>query len=196
MISCITTYYNHIHATVFYDLFCNNKSKKVNYLKLIWVYSPRKWHSKQLKFASPYVACDDLSVWEGKLNQAPTLHTWSCLACSAVLWFSMSGAISVLRNKEHKFAISKAQCLHAMCVCLNLYVHDHIRCIVKVCVSQLFWCREVTHNTEVAALRYEAIFAPQYFITSQRATRLSFTCYNRANFLCFSLLWGGKKASL
>ena len=46
-----------------------------------------------------------------------------------------------------------------VCVCLNLNVHDHIRCIVKVCISQLFWCREVTHNTKVVALRCEAIFA-------------------------------------
>ena len=113
---------------------------------------------------------------------------------SAVLWFSMSCAISVLRNKERKFAISKAQCLHAMCVCLNLYLHDHIRCIVKVCVSQLFLCREVTHNTDAAALYCEAIFASQYFIMSQQVTRLSFTRYNQANFLCFSLFMGWYKS--
>ena len=69
---CIDIIHYHIlqsHSRYCYDLICNNKSKKVNYLKLIWVYSPKKWHSKQLQFASPYVACD-LSVWEGKLNQA------------------------------------------------------------------------------------------------------------------------------
>ena len=130
------------HSRYCYDLFCNHKLKKVNYLKLIWVYSPEKWHSKQLKFASPYVACD-LSVWE--VESSTVLCMWSCLwnlAVQCYNWFS----ISVLRNLERKFAISKAQCLHGMCACLHLYVHDHIRCIVKVCVSQLFWCREVIYT--------------------------------------------------
>ena len=77
--------------------------------------------------------------------------------------------------------------------------HDQILCIVKVCVLHLFWSREVTHNTEVAALRcggYEAIFVSQYFITSQQATQLSFPHYNRQISYVFLYLWGGKKASL
>ena len=85
-----------------------------------------------------------------------------------------------------------------VCACICIF-HDQILCIVKVCVSQLFDVGKLHMNAEVAALRCgakEAIFASQYVITSQQATRLSFPCYNRANLLCFSLFMGWEKTSL
>ena len=101
---------------------------------------------------------------------------------TAVVWFSMSSAISVLKFRNANLQFQKRNgCMQ--CVCM--YVYDQLPCIVKVCVSQLFWSREVPPNTEV--------IPSQYFITSQRATRFLFPCYNRANLLFFFIYGVVKK---
>ena len=53
----------HYHILQSHSRYCY----EVNYLKLIWIYSPKIWHSNLHR--RTYVACD-LSVWEGKLNEA------------------------------------------------------------------------------------------------------------------------------
>ena len=189
LISHITTYYNHIHATVMICFVTINKRKWA----FLGLFTGKKWHSTQLKFASPYVACD-LSVWEGKLNQA--------LYCACGVAYGIKQCSVMIFNVGCDLRAQKLgtqirnfkSAMFACNVCVLELVHIIIRCIVGRSVydvSQLFWCREVTHNnTVVAALRCEAIYASQYFITSQRVTRLSFTRYNLANFLCFFFIYG------
>ena len=67
--------------------------------------------------------------------------------------------------------ISKARCLHA------------------ICVSQ-FELGKLHDTNEDVVLCYEAIFALHCFNMSQQMTRLSFTRYNWGNFRCFSLYMG------
>ena len=139
----------HSHSCYCYDLFCNYKSKKVNYLKLIWVYSPtsnwKNWHSKQLKkFAPLYVLRSlwrDLSVWEGKLNEA--LCLWSCLWNLAVLCYDFQcrvHAISMLRNNLGTQICKFKSAMFACNVCVLELVcswPDNVHC-EGLCIAIIF----------------------------------------------------------
>ena len=144
------------------------------------------------------------SVWyKGKLKGALLLCMWSCIKlcnlavqCSGMIF---NVGCSEFRNANLQFQ-KRNVCMQ--CVCLYLYVNDQILCIVKVCVSQLFWSREVTHNTEVAALHcggYEAICASQYLIIYESACRqpdFRFLVITGQISYVFLFLWGGKSALL
>ena len=135
------------HSRYCYDLFCNNNSKKV-YLKLIWVYSPKKWHSKQLKFASPYVhvACD-LIVCVGRQGEWSMVLCimWSCLWNLAVQCYAFQCQVrspcSEIRNANLKYQKRNVcmQCVRAwtcnMFMTAGHKVHCEGLCIAIILMS-------------------------------------------------------------
>ena len=164
-----------------------------------FIHSPtswKMWHSKQqLKFASPYVTC---SVGGQVPISQHCMQHWSCywnlaVQCSACM--QCSGVIFSVRCdlRAHNLGTQMCHFKSGMFACTEC-VFELARswlCIVKdwsvyrnlILGCYMWWC----DNTEVVALRYEAIFALQYFSKSRRATRLLFTRYNREIFLYFSL---------
>ena len=101
LISYITTYYHRIHATVMICFVTINRRKWIIWSLFGFNYSPKKWHSKQLKFIC--IAVRTNSLWRlvcvGRQVEWSTVrHKLLMEFSSAVLWFSMSCAISMLRN--------------------------------------------------------------------------------------------------
>ena len=194
-----------IHATVSDHCFANNQyAEESELLQAYLGLFTKKVALQTIKIciAVRENACD-LSVWEGKIEWSTVYCARSCLWNLAVLvlWFSMSRCpfpiAQKLGTQNCNFKSTMSCIAYNECV-LELvcsWPRNWGDAIVKryVCVSQLFWCREDTHNTEVAALRCEAIFCVAIFhYASAGDPTYCLLVITEQHFLCFSWIYVGQ----